>query len=253
MLGAAAQAGGIGTRGHGELHPQLAQHGVIQALLRQPTISNGSSQATGKDHAEGHLQVLTGPQRRHAIAHPEDEIGDHEAPESPALLEDFVEQRGVLAAPLAIHLVVSAHNRARPGLYAGAEVGQVKLVQHPLTHLHVHQEAGAVDRVEGEMLDAGHGVALDAAGHRRPQGPEQHWIFAIGLLGPAPAGVAQQVDAHRRQPVGAEAAGLAGHNLTDPLLQFHVPAGTAGNRRREGSSSALEHHPPRAINKLQPS
>jgi hypothetical protein len=114
VLGAAAQAGGIGTRGHGELRPQLAQHGVIQALRRQPTISNGSSQATGKDHAEGHFQVLAGPQRRHAIAHPEDEIGDHEAPESPALLEDFVEQRGVLAAPLAIHLVVSAHSPARP-------------------------------------------------------------------------------------------------------------------------------------------
>jgi len=118
--------------------------------------------------AEGHFQVLAGPHRGNAIAHPEDEIGHHEAPESPALLEDFVEQHGVLAAPLAIHLVVCAHQRARPGLYAGAEVGQVKLVQHPFTHLHVHQEAGAVDRVEGEMLDAGHGVALDAAGHCRP-------------------------------------------------------------------------------------
>ena len=103
------------------------------------------------------------------------------------------------------------------------------------------------------MLDAGHGVALDAAGHRRPQGPEQHWIFPVGLLGPAPAGVAQEIYANRRQPVGLEAAGLAGHSLTYPLLQIHVPAGTAGNRRREGSSSALEHHPPRAINKLQPS
>ena len=138
MLGAAAQAGWIGTRRHSELRPQLAQHGVIQALLRQPTISNGSRQATGKDHAEGHFQVLAGPHRGNAIADPEDEVGHHEASESPALLEDFVEQRGVLAAPLAIHLVVSAHNRARPCLYAGAEVGQVKLVQNPLTHLHVH-------------------------------------------------------------------------------------------------------------------
>ena len=251
VLGAAAQAGGIGTLGHGELRPQLAQHGVIYALLRQSTISNGSRQATGKDHAEGHFQVLAGPHRGNAIAHPEDEIGHHEAPESPALLEDFVEQHWVLAAPLAIHLVVGAHQRARPGLYAGAEVGQVKLVQHPFTHLHLHQEAGAVDRVKGEMLDAGHGVALDAAGHCRPQAAEQHRIFAIGFLGPAPAGVAQQIDAHRRQPVGPKTASLAGHGHADPLLQIHVPAGTASNRSGEGSRPALEHHPPRAINKLQ--
>ena len=233
------------------LRPQLAQHGVIQALLRQPTISNGSLQATGKDHAEGHFQVLASPHRGNAIAHTEDEIGHHEAPESPALLEDFVEQHGVLAAPLAIHLVVGAHQRARPGLNAGAKMGQVKLVKYPLTHLHVHQEAGAVDRVKGEMLDAGHGVALDATGHCRPQATEQHRIFAVGFLGPAPAGVAQQIDAHRRQPVGPKTAGLAGHGHADPLLQIHVPAGTASNRRREGSRPALQHHPPRAINKLQ--
>ena len=101
------------------------------------------------------------------------------------------------------------------------------------------------------MLYAGNDVALDAAGHCRPHRAEQHRIFAVGLLGPAPAGVAQEIYANRRQPVSPKTASLAGHGHADPLLQIHVPAGTASNRSGEGSRPALEHDPPRAINKLQ--
>ena len=157
----------------------------------------------------------------------------------------------MLAAPLAIHPVVGAHHRTGAGLHAGAELRQVELVQHPWAGLHIHHETGAVDRIEGEMLHAGDGVALQPPGHRRPQLPHVQRVFAIALLGAAPARVAQQVDAHRRHPVGAKGAGLPGDRCTDLFLQLRIPAGPAGDRRRKRGGAALQHHPPGAIHEVQ--
>ncbi len=115
---------------------------------------------------------------------------------------------GVLPAPGPVDAVVGAHHRQRAGLDAVAELGQVELLQHPLAGAHIHPEAGAVDRVEREVLHAGDRVALHAAAERGAHRAHMHRILAVGLLGPAPARVAQQVHAHRPEQVGTEGAGL---------------------------------------------
>ena len=248
---AAPQRAGIGAGRQAQLGSQLPQHRIIDPLHRQAAVSQGLLQTARKDHRERHLQVEPGVEGLDAVPNPEDEIADHETTEAPALLEDRGEQLPVLAAPLAVHLVVGTHHRAGARLDAVAEVGQVELLQHPLAHPHIHQETGAVDRVEGKMLDAGDRVALQAPGHGRTQASQQHGVFAVGLLGPAPAGMPQQVDADRRYPVGAETAGLASDRFTDTLLQLVIPAGAAGDRHGEGGGAALQHHPTRSIDKLQ--
>lgn len=101
------------------------------------------------------------------------------------------------------------------------------------------------------MFDAGDGVALQAPDAGGPHGTNVHRIFAVGFLGPAPAGMAQQVDADRRHPVGPKRTGLQGDRLTDALLQLRIPAGAPGHRHRKGGGAALEHHAPRPIDKLQ--
>jgi hypothetical protein len=93
--------------------------------------------------------------------------------------------------------------------------------------------------------------ALQAAGAGGPHGTHMHWVFAVGLLGPAPAGMAQQVDADRRHPVGPKRTGLQGDRLPDALLQLRIPAGAPGDRHRKGGGTTLEHHTPRPIDKLQ--
>ena len=248
---AAPQRSRIAAGRQAQLGSQLPQHRVIDPLHRQASSGQGLLQAAREDHRKGHLQVEPRIEGLDAVAQAEDEIADHEAAEAPALLEDRGEQFPMLAAPVAIHLVVGAHHRTGSRLDAVAEMGQVKLLQHPATHLHIHQEAGAVDRVEGEMLDAGDRVALQAPGHGGAQASEQHGVFAVGLLGPAPAGVPQQVDADSRHPVGAETAGLQGDRFADALLEFVIPAGTAGDRHREGGGAPLEHHPAGTIDELQ--
>jgi hypothetical protein len=94
-------------------------------------------------------------------------------------------------------------------------------------------------------------MALDAAGHRRPQRADVQRVLAVGLLGAAPAGMTQQIHTHRRQPVGAETARLPGDRLADPLLQLRIPAGTAGHRHRESGGATVQHHPARPIDEVQ--
>ena len=252
MGGAAPQGGRVLAGWHRQLSPQQAQHGIIKALQRQGARRQGFSQATLEDHREGHLQIEPGPQCSQPIAQPKDEIAHHKAAKAPAVFEDGGEQLLVLGTPIAIHAVVGGHHRAGPGGHTVAEVGQVELMEHPAAHPDIHQEAGTIDRVEGEMLDAGDGVALQTAAAGRAHGPEQHGILAVGLLGPAPAGVAQQVHTHRRHPVGPKRTGLPGDGLADPLLEVDVPAGAPGDRHRKGGGAPLQHHPPRTIHELQP-
>ena len=219
--------------------------------MGQPARSQRLRQAARKHHLKRHFQVLAGQNGRHAIVNAKDEIADHKTLESPAPLQNRIQQFGMFAAPGTIDPVVGAHHRSGAGLDAITKVGQIELMQHPLIHLHIHQEAAAVDRIEGEVFDAGDGVALQAPDAGGPHGTHLHRIFAVGLLGPAPAGMAQQVDADRRHPVGPKRTGLQGDRLTDALLQLRIPAGAPGDRHRKGGGASLEHHTPRPIDKLQ--
>ena len=249
---AATQGDGVVPRGHPQLQLQLAQHRLIDARHREPPLLHGLLQATRQHHLERHLQIEPRQHGRHAVTHAEDEIAHHKAFEPPALPECRREQAGVLGAPAAVHLVVGAHHGTGAGLDAVAEVGQVELLQHPLTHLDIHQEAAAVDRVESEVLDAGDGVTLQPAGHRCPESAHMDGVFAVGLLGAAPARMAQQIDADRRHPVGTEGAGLQGDRLADALLQLRIPAGAAGDRHREGGGATHQSHTAGTIDELQP-
>ena len=65
---------------------------------------------------------------------------------------------------------------------------EVDLVQGDLIHGDVDLEAGVLHRVAGEVLDAGHGMALHAPGERSPHLAHVMGIFAVGLLGPPHAG-----------------------------------------------------------------
>ena len=248
---ARAQRRRVAAGGNRQLGLQQSQHRIIEPPLGQPARSQRLRQAAGKHHLKGHFQVLAGQNGRHAIVNAKDEIADHKTLESPAPLQNRIQQFGMFAAPGAIDPVVGAHHRSGAGLDAITKVGQVELVQHPLIHLHIHQEAAAVDRIEGEVFDASDGVALQAADAGGPHGTHMHRIFAVGLLGPAPAGMAQQVDADRRHPVGPKRTGLQGDRLTDALLQLRIPAGAPGDRHRKAGGASLEHHTPRPIDKLQ--
>ncbi len=94
-------------------------------------------------------------------------------------------------------------------------------------------------------------MALHPPGHRRAHGAHMHRILAERLLGPAPAGVAQQVHADPAEQVGPEGAGLPPHGCADAFLQFHVPAGTAADRCRKGGGATLKGHPAGPVNEVQ--
>ncbi len=110
----------------------------------------------------------------------------------------------------------------------------------------VHGEAGVLHRVAGEVLDAGHGVALHAAGQGGAHLAHVMGILAVGLLGPAPGRVAQDVDAHPAVQVGSHRPQLEADGLADPLLELHVPGGAPGHAHRE-AGGLVHHHAPRAV------
>ena len=125
-------------------------------------------------------------------------------------------------------------------------------MQGPVVDLHIHHEARAVDRVEGQVFHASHAVALQAARDRCPHGAHMHRVFPVGFLGAAPTGKAQQIHAHRRHPVGTEAACFAANRLANLLLQGWIPTGTACHRHRKCGGAVVEHHAAGAIHKPQP-
>ena len=73
-------------------------------------------------------------------------------------------------------------------------------------------------------------MALHTAGKRRPQDAEMERILAIGLLGAAPGGVAEKVDADAAEEIAAERAKLAADDVTDPFLQVSIQGGAARHR-----------------------
>ncbi len=110
----------------------------------------------------------------------------------------------------------------------------------------VHGEPGVLHRVAGEVLDAGHGVALHAPGQGGAHLAHVVGVLAVGLLGPSPGGMAQDVDAHAAVQVGAHGPQLGPDGLADPLLQVDVPGGTAGHADRE-AGGLVDHHTPRPV------
>ena len=248
---AAAQGHVIAAGRHTQLGPQQPQHGIVDAAEGHRPCGHRLAQLRLKQHPKRHLQIEARQHGLDPITEAKDEIAHHKAPKTPAALEDLIEQLGVLATPFTVDFVVGAHHRQGARLHAVPKLGQIELVQHPRRNAHIHPEAGAIDRIEGEVLHAGDPMALNAPGDGGPHGAHMEGIFAVGLLGPAPARVTQQVHTHGCEQVGPEGASLLGHGHADPLFELHIPAGTTGQGHRKGGGAPLEHHPPRPIHKPQ--
>ena len=112
-------------------------------------------------------------------------------------------------------------------------MGQVHLVKGPLAGDDVHLEAGVLHRVAREVLHAGHHMVLKAPGKRGGHLAHMAGVLAVGLLGPAPPRMAQQVHAHRPGERSAAGAQLSTDRLTDALLEARIEGRPAGHRHRE--------------------
>ena len=174
-------------------------------------------------------------------------IRDDIAPEAPGLAQMGLEQLVARAGRLPVHAVVSAHDRA--GLRIddrGAEGGQVGI-------LHVVARDIDIGVVPGGFRAAVHGKVLgrrDDVGtlRVRPLKPPdegrtdlrgQEWVFTIGFLPAAPAGITEDVDIGRPcvepgadapQPSGlprerVQAPHLDTDDIGDILDQRHIEGG----------------------------
>ena len=75
-------------------------------------------------------------------------------------------------------------------------------------------------------------------------------ILAVGLLGPAPGGVAQQVHAHRAGEGGARGPQLGADGLADALLQAWIERRAPGHRHRERGGRP-EHASPGSVREVE--
>ncbi len=78
-----------------------------------------------------------------------------------------------------------------------------------------------------------HRVALHAASERCAHLTHVVGVLAVGLLCPAPGGVAQDVDAHAAVEGGADRPQLPADRVADPLFEVEVPGRAAGHAHRE--------------------
>ena len=92
------------------------------------------------------------------------------------------------------------------------------------------------------MLHAGHDVvALDALDGRHRHLPQQVGILAVGLLGPAPAGMAEDVDADAAVEVGALGPQLLADGVGHAALETAVEGGAASHGHRERRGVVQDH------------
>ena len=254
MLGAADhRAVGAGGEHPGEAQERGERLGHPGVHVGDVELSGGHGlgQHRGALLAERHLDVAAGLHRGHRVAQTHDEVGDHKTVPAPVLAQDLGEQRAAVAAPVAVERVVGAHHRGHSVCGHPLEVGQVHLVQGPLVGGDVHLEAGVLHRVAGEVLHARHHVALQAPGEGGGHLAHMAGILAVGLLGAAPGGVAQQVHAHRAGEGCPRGPQLGADRLADALLECGVERRAPGHRHRERGGRS-QHASPGAVGEVEP-
>ena len=106
-------------------------------------------------------------------------------------------------------------------------------MQRSLVDLDVDAEAGVLHRVEREVLHARQHVALQSSGERRRHHAHVVRVLAVGLLGPAPGGMTEQVHAHRAGVGGAAGAQLGADRLADAFFQVGIERCAASHADRE--------------------
>ena len=197
-------------------------------------------EVVGTDESRRHLDVEARGEGTGGVAETEDPIADDEAFEAPLVAEHVGEELSALAAPLAVDHVVGRHDRRDAGVDDLLEVREVHLVQRDLVDLDVDLEAGVLHRVAGEVLRAGHDVALQATGEGCAQLADVERVFAVGLLRSAPRRVSEHVDAHGARQRRAGRAQLRTDRFPDSLLEVGVPGRTPGHG--DGEAGAVAQH-----------
>ncbi len=117
-----------------------------------------------------------------------------------------VSSAAVLAGALAVDRVVGAHDASDALVDDRLEVRQVDLVERVLVDGDVDREPRVLHRVAARSASRTPSRAPAPRGSGAAPISPQHRVLAVGLLGPPPGGVAQQVHADRRRVVGAEGA-----------------------------------------------
>ncbi len=191
----------------------------------------------GSNHPVRHLDVEPRANRFGGVAHPEDPVADHEPLEPPLVTQDLGEQAAMVTAIGAVHLVVGAHHARHTLVDDPSEVREIDLVQCDLVDLDVDREPGVLHRVARKVLHTREDMALETPGQRRPHLTDMVGVLAVGLLGPTPRRMPEQVHAHRAGEIGAGRTQLAPDRVADPLLEVGVPGGTAAPCSPETPSS----------------
>jgi hypothetical protein len=124
-------------------------------------------------------------------------------------------------------------------------------VEGSLVDIDVDGEAGVLHRVAREVLDAGHGVALDAPGQGGTHLADVMGVLAVGLLGAPPGRMAEDVDAHTSVEVGSDSPQLPTDGLADALFEVHVPGGPPGHADGE-AGGPVDDHAPRTVGEREP-
>ena len=160
-------------------------------------------------------------------------VARDEALETPFVAEDVGEKHCVLCGEGAVDGVVGTHHRVDSGVDDGLEMWEVHLVQRVVVDDDVDDEAGVLNRVEREVLDACHHIAAQSPCQGRAHLAGQHRVLAVALLCAPPSRMAQQVDAYGARVVRAADAGFPAHRESDALLQLGVPRRRPHDRHRE--------------------
>ena len=144
----------------------------------------------------------------------------HEVALKPPVLPQNLLERGAAAAGLAVGAVVGAHHRLHPGVHQRVEGGQIGLGHVLFGGPGVKFVSQRLrPGVDGEVLGAGRGlhhlaVPLEALHVGRAQLGGEEGVLAVGLVAPAPAGVAE--DVHVGGPEG------------QPLVDVPIAVGRGG-------------------------
>ncbi len=179
---------------------------------------------------------------RHQLADREI-VAEHHALEAPFLAQHVVEQPAIGMARDAVDLVVRGHHRHHRQLGhgalerreedfaqrafgdgGGADIGAALGLAVPGHVLERH-----IDLVLGERQRG----ALEAADRCEAHLADQIGVLAIGLLDPAPARIARDVDHRGEREVRAACAHLARGDREDLLLKLGIPRAGERDRLRE--------------------
>ena len=233
--------GGVVDDAGGEHAAEEAVDHVVEARLGDVAFLYGGLQVFGKVVDAGLFHVETGEGRLGGGVGGLP-VRDDEAGVLPLALEDVGEEVLVFTRPVAVDLVVGAHDGAGVAdADADLKGEQVGLVHGLVGHVDVDDGAAGLLVVEGVVLDVAHDVVgLDAHDDVADGGAGEDGIFAGVLKEAAVAWVAGEVDAAADGLVVTLRAELAADDVAVEVGGIGVPrCGCAEDGGQERGVAAL--------------